>query len=193
MNFIKKKSSIINSTATYITISIALHFALIFSIISVVNQNKISTNIGSNVNFQQINLSFINEQKNIFKQTKTNEESIIKKKNSQKISKNKNLKSQQKSKTNKIPTVSNSDLAGNKPSPYYPRRSLLLKQEGKVVLKALVDDEGNVLEVTIVSSSGFALLDKSARSTIKKWKFHPSNTKNGSMFWVKIPVEFTIS
>jgi TonB family protein len=192
MNFIKEKSSI----TLFIFLSLLLHFMLIFYGIYAVNENKIFTNIGTDNNFRVTELNFETERKKSQKQkiTKTKRIIISKKNTSYKVSKNNPKTTEEISDVNKIPTINNSILSGSKPSPHYPRRSLLLKQEGKVILKALVDDKGDVLQVTIISSSGFALLDKSAESAIKKWKFNPIIKKGQtSMVWVKIPVEFAIS
>jgi protein TonB len=46
--------------------------------------------------------------------------------------------------------------------------------EGTVILRLLVDTQGNVAKVTVVTGSGFALLDESAVDAARHWRFEPS-------------------
>ena len=60
------------------------------------------------------------------------------------------------------------------PKPSYP---LLARQQGiSGVVKFLVrvDAEGKPAEIQLLSSSGFKLLDRKARRTIKSWRFIPA-------------------
>lgn len=92
-----------------------------------------------------------------------------------------------------IPIVENATFKGETSPPVYPKRALMLRQEGVVMLKALIGTNGNIKDIQIVSSSGYAQLDKSAIDAIRKWKFKPSII-NGkpSLSWVKVPFEFYI-
>ena len=58
--------------------------------------------------------------------------------------------------------------------PEYPAQSRRLNEEGTVVLKILVLAEGSAGEVEVKSSSGFPMLDQSARDAVKKWHFNPA-------------------
>ena len=79
------------------------------------------------------------------------------------------------------------------PAPYYPQTAIELGQEGLVVLSVLVSREGHPDKVEIKESSGFPLLDKSALSTIKKWKFSPGRTGfHARDVWVTIPIRFKL-
>jgi protein TonB len=46
--------------------------------------------------------------------------------------------------------------------------------EGTVILRLLVDTQGNVAKVTVVTGSGFALLDESAVDAARHWRFEPA-------------------
>ena len=60
------------------------------------------------------------------------------------------------------------------PRPPYPREARLSGWEGTVVLRILVDTEGQPAQVTIAASSGHALLDDSALATARAWRFSPA-------------------
>jgi periplasmic protein TonB len=60
------------------------------------------------------------------------------------------------------------------PHPTYPRQARLMGWEGTVVLRLLVDAQGNVAEVKMVTGSGFALLDESAVDAARHWRFEPA-------------------
>jgi protein TonB len=78
-------------------------------------------------------------------------------------------------------------------APKYPARSIQLGQEGIVLVRALVDASGSIKDVTIHSSSGYNLLDESARSAVKQWHFQPSFfSGRASTSWVEVPVKFRL-
>jgi protein TonB len=60
------------------------------------------------------------------------------------------------------------------PHPPYPEEARRLRQEGQVLLKVKLDDQGLVESVSLLKSSGFPLLDDSALQTVKDWKFKPA-------------------
>lgn len=59
------------------------------------------------------------------------------------------------------------------PTPEYPHSSRRMGHEGSVTLRARVAKDGSVIEVTILTSSGFERLDESARSAFLEWRFRP--------------------
>ncbi len=66
--------------------------------------------------------------------------------------------------------------------------------EGKVLIQAEIDREGNVSEIKVLESSGFQVLDDASLETLKKWKFTPA--KIGNKFvddTLNIPVKFLIT
>lgn len=54
------------------------------------------------------------------------------------------------------------------PPPDYPRLSRLRKEEGDVLLKIVLDPQLRLHSVEVVTSSGFLMLDQSARSRIEQ-------------------------
>ena len=60
------------------------------------------------------------------------------------------------------------------PKPEYPIAAQRLAQQGKVVLRVIVSEAGDVLSLTIQKSSGYRILDASAERTVRLWKFVPA-------------------
>lgn len=60
--------------------------------------------------------------------------------------------------------------------PVYPRRSRAKGEEGIVELKIEVDESGKVSSVEILSTSGFAALDKAALDAVKGVEFYGNTT-----------------
>lgn len=79
------------------------------------------------------------------------------------------------------------------PKPPYPPLAFRMRVEGKVVLLALVLPDGRAGNVKIIESSGSDLLDQSALSTVRQWKFTPAR-KDGVIVTqaVRIPVTFSL-
>lgn len=79
------------------------------------------------------------------------------------------------------------------PKPDYPRLAQRRQYQGTVVLQALVDIQGRVVRVDLIQSSGYAILDRSARESVRKWRFAPA-TRNGVAVekTVEFPVVFRI-
>jgi len=80
------------------------------------------------------------------------------------------------------------------PKPPYPSRSRDLGEEGTVIIAILVDVDGSVADAYVSKSSGYALLDGSALSTVKaKWRFKPATSSGDPVAsWVRAPVNFNI-
>ena len=79
------------------------------------------------------------------------------------------------------------------PPPAYPSLSRRLGEEGRVVLRVLVNPTGRADEVQIRTSSGHERLDDAARDTVRGWRFVPA--KRGDTpgaAWVLIPVSFRL-
>ena len=80
------------------------------------------------------------------------------------------------------------------PHPSYPLIARKKGWEGRVIIQAEIDREGNVSEIKVLESSGFQVLDNASLETLKKWKFTPA--KIGNKFvddTVTIPVKFLIT
>ena len=79
------------------------------------------------------------------------------------------------------------------PSPSYPPLSRRAGEEGKVVLRVLVNAQGSAETVEIRTSSGSSRLDESAQRTVRNWKFIPA--KKGELAiqsWVLVPIIFKL-
>lgn len=80
------------------------------------------------------------------------------------------------------------------PPPPYPRGALSMHQEGVVLLRALIDEQGVARQIRLQASSGYPLLDKAALQAVEEWQFMPE-TVNGRAVavWVEVPVRFKIN
>ena len=69
-----------------------------------------------------------------------------------------------------------------------------MHQEGVVLLRALIDEQGAARQITLQASSGYPLLDKAALQAVEEWQFMPE-TVNGRAVavWVEVPVRFKIN
>ncbi|MFH1231127.1 MAG: energy transducer TonB [Planctomycetota bacterium] len=85
-------------------------------------------------------------------------------------------------------------IEGSNKLPPYPKLACQLGQEGLVILMVEIDEKGMALDVKIVQSSGYKLLDESALKTVKKWAFIPA-TKNGKpiLSRIEIPIRFKLT
>ncbi|TET95798.1 MAG: energy transducer TonB [Candidatus Zixiibacteriota bacterium] len=78
-------------------------------------------------------------------------------------------------------------------NPDYPRLAKQAGITGTVWIKALVDEQGDVLKAIVAKSSGTVSLDESAIDAAYKNKFKPG-IQNGRpvKVWVTYPVEYTL-
>lgn len=77
--------------------------------------------------------------------------------------------------------------------PEYPLAALRAGQQGRVMLAVLVSERGRAAKVRLVTSSGFQLLDDSAITAVRTWKFRPAERSGRpTACWVKVPVNFQI-
>lgn len=79
------------------------------------------------------------------------------------------------------------------PKPLYPREARKKGWQGEVILRVEVLSSGLVGQVEVRKSSGHEILDRSALSAVKKWKFFPAKKgENAIPFWVNIPIKFQL-
>jgi protein TonB len=57
------------------------------------------------------------------------------------------------------------------PAPPYPAASRRAGEQGRVVLRVLVNARGGADEVELLTSSGYARLDAAAREAVRRWRF----------------------
>jgi protein TonB len=58
--------------------------------------------------------------------------------------------------------------------PNYPARSRRLNEQGRVLLRVELGEDGRVSSVAVKTSSGFPLLDEAATSAVKTWRCKPA-------------------
>jgi TonB family protein len=79
------------------------------------------------------------------------------------------------------------------PKPLYPQEAREKGYEGEVVLKVQVLISGRVGQIEIKKSSGYELLDRSALTTVKQWRFIPAKKDETPIpLWVNIPIKFQL-
>ena len=90
-------------------------------------------------------------------------------------------------------SASEASYASTNRKPPYPRISLSNGDEGTVVLRVLVTAEGTAGAVQVRSSSGFPLLDESARKTVMTWRFKPATVDGKPVAeWYEVPIPFKL-
>ena len=79
------------------------------------------------------------------------------------------------------------------PSPKYPRIARIRGYQGNVLLDVLVNKDGKVHDLKIYRSSGYPLLDKAAKSSVKYWLFEPGMIGEEKVnMWVRVPIRFEL-
>jgi protein TonB len=79
------------------------------------------------------------------------------------------------------------------PKPTYPQEARKKGYQGEVILKVEVLSNGRVGQVEVKRSSGHEILDRSAFTAVKEWRFVPAKKgENPIPFWVNIPIKFQL-
>jgi len=79
------------------------------------------------------------------------------------------------------------------PPPTYPRVARIRGYQGDVMLDVLVNKNGTVGDLKVIKSSGYPLLDRVAKSSVKNWLFEPGMIgKEKVKMWVKVPIRFEL-
>lgn len=78
--------------------------------------------------------------------------------------------------------------------PQYPRKLLKKKVTGRVLVSAMIDENGSVASTEVQQSSGHSSMDSSAMNAVKRWRFKPG-IKSGRKVRSKVvvPINFKIS
>jgi periplasmic protein TonB len=81
----------------------------------------------------------------------------------------------------------------NNPKPPYPPLSKRLGEQGKVVVRVLIEPDGTASRAEVHSSSGFERLDRTALQTVQRWRYAPG-TRNGvpEAMWFNVPIQFVL-
>ena len=91
-------------------------------------------------------------------------------------------------------TVTESQVAYiDRPNVIYPAKSRRAGEQGKVMLRVLIEPSGRPGQVQLSSSSGHKALDESAISAVRGARFKPY-TENGipQPVWVIVPINFVL-
>ena len=80
------------------------------------------------------------------------------------------------------------------PKPHYPLASRQLREQGLVIVKLCVNEQGIVNQVSLIRSSGFQGLDNSALKALASWRFAPikSTAISPSIQCFQSPVQFSL-
>lgn len=79
------------------------------------------------------------------------------------------------------------------PPPLYPRVARKRNYQGTVMLDVRVTVDGQVAQVRIAESSGYAILDRSAVKSVKGWHFTPARRGGRPIeMWVQVPVRYEL-
>jgi TonB family protein len=99
----------------------------------------------------------------------------------------------------KNPFLSESEILFAQPrysknsKPLYPQEARKKGYEGEVLLRVEVLSNGRVGEIEVRRSSGHEVLDRSAITAVKQWKFVPAKKGDSTVsVWVNIPVTFQL-
>lgn len=80
------------------------------------------------------------------------------------------------------------------PPPKYPQAARRRHYQGTVLLDVRVTPQGRAAEVKVIQSSGYPILDESALSTVRQWRFTPARRGMQPIeMWVEVPVRFALN
>jgi protein TonB len=68
-----------------------------------------------------------------------------------------------------------------------------LGEQGRVVVRALIDPNGTASQATVKTSSGYERLDQTAVQTVLKWRYVPGKRAGvPEAMWFNIPLDFVL-
>jgi len=80
------------------------------------------------------------------------------------------------------------------PQPPYPEVARLAGIEGQVVVEALVDVDGKIIDVRVLKSSGNQALDEAAVRAARDARFTPAKQRDMLVrVWISIPFQFKLT
>ena len=81
----------------------------------------------------------------------------------------------------------------NNPPPAYPAISKRLGEQGRVVVRVLIDENGLPQQAELQTSSGHARLDQAALNAVMSWRYVPGR-KAGKVqaMWFHVPITFDL-
>ena len=79
------------------------------------------------------------------------------------------------------------------PAPAYPADSRRNREEGRILLRVLVNRDGRPETVQLQQSSGYPGLDQAALDAVQRWRFVPAQRGDTPVSaWVAVPVVFRL-
>lgn len=79
------------------------------------------------------------------------------------------------------------------PKPPYPPISKRLGEQGKVVVRVLINTQGTAEKGEIKRSSGFDRLDQTALNTVLRWRYVPGKRAGvAETMWFDVPINFVL-
>jgi protein TonB len=79
------------------------------------------------------------------------------------------------------------------PQPEYPAQSRRLGEQGRVLLRVLVNEQGRAQAVEVQQSSGFARLDAAAREAVLRARFRPHMADGKAVtVYAIVPISFRL-
>jgi protein TonB len=79
------------------------------------------------------------------------------------------------------------------PAPHYPLAARRRGWEGLVLLNVRVQADGRVGQVSVIKSSGYDLLDRTAMQAVESWWFEPARMGSEPVSsTIRLPVEFKL-
>jgi protein TonB len=83
--------------------------------------------------------------------------------------------------------------ADYKTPPGLPALGKRLGEQGKVVVRVLIELDGKANKAEIKQSSGFERLDQSALATVLRWRYVPGKRAGvPEAMWFNVPINFVL-
>lgn len=101
---------------------------------------------------------------------------------------------QQQTTTMAAPTTEARPAPQPNQKPIYPAEAKRLGQQGRVVVRVLIESDGRPSAAVIRESSGFPVLDQAALDSVKSWTYVPGK-RNGvpEKMEFNVPITFTLN
>jgi protein TonB len=81
----------------------------------------------------------------------------------------------------------------NNPPPAYPAISKRLGEQGRVVVRVLIDEQGRPQQAQLQTESGYARLDRAALDAVMGWRFVPGQRGGKAQaMWFSVPITFDL-
>jgi protein TonB len=81
----------------------------------------------------------------------------------------------------------------NNPAPAYPALSRRMGEEGRVLVRVHVSEDGTPTQVQLKTSSSHPRLDEAAVDAVRHWRFVPARRGDAPVAaWVLVPISFSL-